>query len=137
MEGRGGGGCCADERRAGRGNLGGGQETESVAVERGHSTAAAFSGRFSLFCWWGDGLTPEEQGLRAVGVEHATREQEMQELCTTGRSVGGCFFVFFWPRRVIKHQNGTRPKAEMTTWGVLLEIFSPCVQGEFRKVEVR
>lgn len=92
----GGGGCCADERRAGRGNLGGGQETESVAVERGHSTAVAFSGRFSLFCWWGDGLTPEEQGLRAVGVEHATREQEMQELCTTGRSVGGCFFFLLF-----------------------------------------
>lgn len=39
-----------------------------------------------------DGLTPEEQGLRAVGVEHATREQEMQEFCTAGRSVGGFFF---------------------------------------------
>lgn len=92
-EGGGGGGCCEDERRAGRGNLGGGQETESVAVERGHSTAAAFSGRFSLFCWWGDGLTPEEQGLRAVGVEHATREQEMHH----GPLGGRLFFLFFGP----------------------------------------
>lgn len=53
VEGRGGwelGVCCWDKWGAGRGNLGGGQETESVAVERGHSTAAAFSGRFSLCC---------------------------------------------------------------------------------------
>lgn len=87
--------------------------------------------------WEEDGLTPVEQGLRAVGVEHATREQEMQEFFTAGRSVGGFFFFFSGApfvrrRRVIKHQNGTRPRAEMTTWGVSLQL-TPVFRGSSAK----
>lgn len=93
-------------------NLEGGLETENCVVELGHSRAVASEDSLLL-----ENLTQSNKGI-CGHVERATKEQEALTFSEGGKthrghSVGG--FDHLRHSHVIKHQNGSHFKREMTS----------------------